>query len=414
MPQLGPDTTFFSYARSDSDFVLTLARDLRQAGADVWLDQLDIEAGSRWDLSVGEALKNSKKMLVILSPDSVSSNNVMDEVSFALEAGKTVIPILFKPCDIPFRLKRVQHADFTKNYDDALKNLVQALKLGKITPAPSEKEDSERTSEERQKSEKAEEEKLKAQAEARRQEEERKSNIKAEADRLEEEKKLKEQADLLKKYNESISITHAHIIKKNKNKTLIIVGVAIVFLVFVIWIVNAVINYEEPISTGDESQTQDVAIAIGDYYAGGIIFYLDASGQHGLIAAQYDAALSDQSTAIPWSNEGLYEIGETYPDIGAGLQNTNRILYYLGAGNNAAQACADYIWDGYDDWVLPSIDELQQLYYYQNMIGGFSAEGYWSSTEFSSDFAYYQLFSDGTVGSDYKSYTARVRAVRAF
>jgi hypothetical protein len=129
--KLGPDTTFFSYARSDSDFVLRLAKDLRKAGADIWLDQLDIKSGSRWDLSVETALKDSSKLLIILSPASVSSTNVMDEVSFALEEGKTVIPILYKTCEIPFRLRRLQHADFTKNYNEALENVILALSLGK-------------------------------------------------------------------------------------------------------------------------------------------------------------------------------------------------------------------------------------------------------------------------------------------
>ena len=40
--------TFFSYSRVDSEFVLKLAKDLRTAGADIWLDQLDISAGKRW------------------------------------------------------------------------------------------------------------------------------------------------------------------------------------------------------------------------------------------------------------------------------------------------------------------------------------------------------------------------------
>ena len=41
---------FFSYSRADSPFALTLAKDLREAGADIWIDQLDIPAGSHWDL----------------------------------------------------------------------------------------------------------------------------------------------------------------------------------------------------------------------------------------------------------------------------------------------------------------------------------------------------------------------------
>ena len=40
---------FFSYAREDSAFVLRLANELREAGLNLWLDQLDILGGQRWD-----------------------------------------------------------------------------------------------------------------------------------------------------------------------------------------------------------------------------------------------------------------------------------------------------------------------------------------------------------------------------
>jgi hypothetical protein len=400
---MGPETTFFSYARADSDFVLKLARDLRQAGADVWLDQLDIEAGNRWDLSVGEALKDSKKMLVILSPDSVSSNNVMDEVSFALEAGKTVIPILYKACDIPFRLRRVQHADFTINYDEALKNLLQALKLSKITSGLHEKNDSVRTSEEVKKSEKAEEEKLKAQAEARRQDEERILKEKAETERQEEERKLKEQAELLKRYNESISITHANILKRKKYKIPLIIAGSIAFLVIIISV--AISNVEQPITSDDAYP----ALAIGDIYQGGIIFYIDSTYQHGLIAAQ-----SDQSNGIQWSTDGLYLIGGTYADIGAGPYNTNILYNSQETGNNAAQLCTDLILNGYDDWALPSILELEQLYYQQAMVGGFYNYGYWSSSEYDNDNAWLYSFDGGHTSIGLKDNAFYVRAIRTF
>jgi hypothetical protein len=236
---MGPDTTFFSYARSDSDFVLKLARDLRQAGADVWLDQLDIKAGSRWDLSIETALKSSSKIMIILSPDSVASNNVMDEVSFALEEGKTVIPILLKPCDIPFRLKRLQYADFTKNYNEALKHLLLELKLGNITSGIHEKDDSRATAEEEQKSEKAEEEKLKAQSEAKKHEEEKILNAKAEAERHEKERKLKEQAERVKVDNDSKYIINATKRKKNKYKTpVIIAGIIIVLSIIIGFLIS--------------------------------------------------------------------------------------------------------------------------------------------------------------------------------
>ena len=118
---------FFSYSREDSDFALRLAGDLKAAGASVWLDQLDIIPGRRWDRAVEDALTNCPRMLVILSPASVNSTNVMDEVSFALEKEKAVIPILYRDCVVPFRLRRVQHVDFRQDYALGLRDLLKAL-----------------------------------------------------------------------------------------------------------------------------------------------------------------------------------------------------------------------------------------------------------------------------------------------
>ena len=129
------DRIFFSYAREDGDFALRLARDLRAAGQDLWLDQLDIPAGGRWDKSVEQALKSCQRLLVILSPAAVNSTNVMDEVSFALEEGKVVIPVLYNTCEIPFRLRRVQYVDFTQDYDSALPQLIKAFSARRSGPS---------------------------------------------------------------------------------------------------------------------------------------------------------------------------------------------------------------------------------------------------------------------------------------
>ena len=127
---------FFSYARADSEFVLKLAADLRSNGTNVWLDRLDIPGGARWDRAVEEALHASPCLLVVLSPASVASNNVMDEVSFGLENEKRIVPILFKDCPIPFRLKRLQYIDFRAGYDEGFARLVQALKPVDQLPTP--------------------------------------------------------------------------------------------------------------------------------------------------------------------------------------------------------------------------------------------------------------------------------------
>ena len=128
-------TAFFSYSREDSEFVLHVARDLKAAGANVWLDQMDIVPGQRWDDAVERALAGCPRMLVVLSPASVHSTNVMDEVSFALEEGKTVIPILYRDCVIPFRLRRVQYIDLRHDYDHGLSELLKLLAEQRSTVA---------------------------------------------------------------------------------------------------------------------------------------------------------------------------------------------------------------------------------------------------------------------------------------
>lgn len=126
MPEQTP-RAFFSYSRHDSEFVLKLAKDLREAGAAVWLDQLDINPGEHWDSALEKALADFPTMLLVLSPSSVESTNVMDEVSFALEENKLVIPLLYHDCKIPFRLRRLQHIDIRVDYEKGLSELLRIL-----------------------------------------------------------------------------------------------------------------------------------------------------------------------------------------------------------------------------------------------------------------------------------------------
>ena len=51
----------------------------------------------------------------------------MDEVSFALDEGKTVIPVICRDCVVPLRLRRAQYADFRKDYARGLKELLEIL-----------------------------------------------------------------------------------------------------------------------------------------------------------------------------------------------------------------------------------------------------------------------------------------------
>jgi len=159
-------------------------------------------------------------------------------------------------------------------------------------------------------------------------------------------------------------------------------------------------------------------LAIGDSYQGGIIFWLDATGQHGLIAAT-----TDQSTGVRWyagtngntqaKGDGLY----------AGKANTSIIIaaqVAIGDDNAtyAARICNELqITEGdkiYGDWYLPSKYELNLLYLQKTAVGGFASAYYWSSTEYDNFSAWKQNFDGGNQVSSIKVNTYCVRAVRAF
>ena len=129
---------FFSYARDDGDFVLELARKLRAEGVYLWLDQLDIKPGELWDQAVEKALDTCECLILVLSPASVESLNVMDEVSFALENNKQVVPVVKEPCKIPFRLRRVQHVDLSQDYEAGMATLLDTLRQAGAGSAGSE------------------------------------------------------------------------------------------------------------------------------------------------------------------------------------------------------------------------------------------------------------------------------------
>jgi hypothetical protein len=93
----------------------------------VWIDQLDLEPGREWDNAIEAAVTQSPRMLLILSPASVKSRNVRNEISFALDENKTIIPVLYQDCTVPLQLHRVQYIDFRTDYSHGLTVLLKTL-----------------------------------------------------------------------------------------------------------------------------------------------------------------------------------------------------------------------------------------------------------------------------------------------
>lgn len=124
-------TTFISYANQDSDYVLQFAKTLQAAGIKTWMAPNDIEGGEDWAQAIERAILESDNVVVVCSPFSVSSPEVMAEVNLALEReGKLLLPIIIKECELPYRWKRSQWYDFTKDYQNAMSKTIVALKPG--------------------------------------------------------------------------------------------------------------------------------------------------------------------------------------------------------------------------------------------------------------------------------------------
>jgi len=121
-------TLFISYARSDANFTLKVARDLVEEGLDIWLDQFRIKAGDNWDEMILKGLAQSSILIVVLSRSSIDSKNVLDEIHYGLSNDRILIPILYNECRIPFRLDRLQRIDFTGDYSVAIHTLTRVLK----------------------------------------------------------------------------------------------------------------------------------------------------------------------------------------------------------------------------------------------------------------------------------------------
>jgi TIR domain. len=122
-----PINCFISYSRTDSDFVVKLRRDLQKVDITTWRDVDDISAGASWDNDIEKAIQGCSHVLLVVSRAAMESANVADEVGYARDRKKPIIPILLDDAPLPLRVHRAQAIDFCHDYETALQKLTSNL-----------------------------------------------------------------------------------------------------------------------------------------------------------------------------------------------------------------------------------------------------------------------------------------------
>lgn len=159
-------------------------------------------------------------------------------------------------------------------------------------------------------------------------------------------------------------------------------------------------------------------LAIGEAYQGGIIAYLFQLSDPGYISGEVHGIIAAPSdlTRAEWGCFGTGISGADGIALGTGNQNTTEIVFGCSTAGIAAALCNDLILNSFNDWYLPSKDELNKLYLNKDAIKGFSSVYYvyWSSSEVGNGGAYFQYFTNGYQNITNKNQVASVRPVRQF
>ena len=357
---------FISYAHEDQERVRPVVKELEKCGWRVFWDR-KIPPGKHWRVYLKEKLDESSCVLVVWSQDSIKSKWIQAEAD-AAEKRDILVPLFIDDVEPPFGFTHIQAADLSdwKNNSShpAFQELITAIKS--ILSKPKD--------------------------------------------------------PLPKPDPQTTGGDHKNLLSKKKLQQTVIVLASLFVVIFgVIWIMSqpslppkqnpqvdtsvspsaeveqakqeAVVRREteavkprqaaDALRKAEEAEKASAArrkaeakktLNIGDEYGGGKIAWLDASGQHGLIAAKAD---------IP----GPYFTLE-----------------------DATAKCAALG----DKWHLPTKDELNTLYHVKKIVGGFDLSYYWSSTEYGANNAWDQHFDNGAQDFSHKASALRVRAVRAF
>jgi len=125
---------FISYSRRNTNFAERLARDLSDAGVEVWIDFRQIHAGELWKEEIRSGIERSEVIILVISPDAVASEWVRYEIDYAREHKKIMLPVMaidsvtsLQATESLKWLLDVHYIKFEARYEQAFPELLRAL-----------------------------------------------------------------------------------------------------------------------------------------------------------------------------------------------------------------------------------------------------------------------------------------------
>lgn len=116
---MGPNDIYISYSRKDLAFTAMLDQTLTQQGFSVWFDKENIQLADFIRTNIIEAIQFCKVFILVLSPGSVASINVLEEVYLAERQNKKVLPLMWRATSLPvslqFLLDGLPYVDFRES-----------------------------------------------------------------------------------------------------------------------------------------------------------------------------------------------------------------------------------------------------------------------------------------------------------
>jgi hypothetical protein len=123
---------FLSYNMQDRSWVTEFSSALRSAGVTRWFDAHELKAGERWQEAIEGALRDSRVLVLVITPNSFSRPWTFFELGAAVAGHKRIIPVISGDVDLNSLPALVRKFQFVKESSpvEAAKRVAEAIPEG--------------------------------------------------------------------------------------------------------------------------------------------------------------------------------------------------------------------------------------------------------------------------------------------